>query len=138
MGHSILCSKMFVRRYEIVYCIGTHVSVSQCGKDEVADEATDYIKYLYQQLQDNSCHDKCLINMDQTPFFFTMHPSKTLDAKGVLTVYIKCGKHDTKRATVVVTFTAAGEALKPMMIFKGARNGRINVTLSKPIKSKKK
>ena len=40
-------------------------------------------------------------------------------------MYIKCGKHDTKRVTFVVTIKAAGEALKPMVTFKGARNGCI-------------
>ena len=40
-------------------------------------------------------------------------------------MHIKCGKHDTKRAIVEVTITAAGAELRPMVIFKGARNGRI-------------
>ena len=87
----------FVRIYDIVYCIGTHVS--QRGKEEVAEEAADYFKYLHPQLQDTSCqvlHDK----HGSDPSLFSMHPSKTLNTKGASKAYIKCGKHDTKRATL--------------------------------------
>ena len=38
----------FVRRHNIVYHIGIHVS--QQGKEEVAEEAADYVKYLHPQL----------------------------------------------------------------------------------------
>ena len=33
--------------------------------------------------------------------------------------------NDTKRATLAMTVTASGKILKPLIIFKGARNGRI-------------
>ena len=54
-----------------------------------------------------------------------MHYSKLLDTKGASTVYIKWGKHDTKRAIVVVTIAAAGKTHNAMVIFKGVRNGCI-------------
>ena len=73
------------------------------SKEEVANESKDYVKYLCTELQDISCHNKCfMINVDQTPVLFSIHPSKILDAKGVSIVYIKCGKYDTKRATVTL------------------------------------
>ena len=38
---------------------------------------------------------------------------------------MKVGKHDAKRAIAVVTSTTAGEAFKPMVIFKRTRNSCI-------------
>ncbi len=44
-----------------------------------------------------------ILNMDQTPVFFSMTSKRTLEVIGVKTVHIRTSTNDTKRATVAVT-----------------------------------
>lgn len=60
-----------------------------------------------------------IINMDQTPVFFSMHPSRSVDTIGSRTVNIRIAKNGSQRATVAVSFTASGIQLKSLVIFKG-------------------
>ena len=65
-------------------------------------------------------HDqRFILNMDQTPVYFSMNANRTLEVVGVKTVHVRTSTHDTKRATVAVTITAAGLVLPSMVIFKG-------------------
>jgi hypothetical protein len=54
-----------------------------------------------------------------------MHPTRTLDVLGTKTIVIWTTTNDTKRATVALTFTAAGDQLVPMVVYKGTENGHI-------------
>ena len=63
--------------------------------------------------------------MDQTPVPFTYNSRKTLEVVGRRTVHVRKSTNDTKRATFAMTVTASGKILKPLIIFKGTRNGRI-------------
>ncbi len=64
-------------------------------------------------------------NMDQMPLWFLYHRSKTLAKWGTTTIQVRNMSSDTKRATAALTVLAAGEWLKPMIIFKGQPRGRI-------------
>ena len=66
-----------------------------------------------------------IFNMDQTPLWFSYHRSKTLQLRGATTVHVRKSTNDTRRATAALTCTAAGEFLRPMIIFKGTPKGRI-------------
>jgi hypothetical protein len=66
-----------------------------------------------------------ILNMDQTPVPFTYNSTKTLEIVGTRTVHVRKSTNDTKRATFATTVTASGKILKPLLIFKGACNGRI-------------
>ena len=56
---------------------------------------------------------------------FSMHPKKKLEILGKKTVIIRTSTNDTRRATVALTITAAGNQLVPMVVYKGAENGTI-------------
>ena len=64
-------------------------------------------------------------NMDQTLLWFLYHCSKTLTKRGTKTIHVRKTSSDTKRATAALTVSAAGEWLKPMIIFKEQPRGRI-------------
>ena len=66
-----------------------------------------------------------IVNMDQTPIPYSYHSNRTLKKKGVKTIHVRLSTADTKRATLAATVTASGKLLKPMLIFKGQANGRI-------------
>jgi hypothetical protein len=48
-----------------------------------------------------------------------------LELAGRSTINIRKSTNDTKRATFALTVTASGKQLTPLLVFKGARNGRI-------------
>ena len=63
--------------------------------------------------------------MDQTPIPFTFNSKSTLEVVGARTVHVHKSTNDTKRATAAITIIAPGKMLPPLLIFKGAKNGRI-------------
>ncbi len=70
-------------------------------------------------------HHRWILNIDQTPVYFSMHPRKTLARKGNKTIHVWSSTDDTKRATDAVTITASWNKLPLMMIFKGTECGCI-------------
>jgi hypothetical protein len=66
-----------------------------------------------------------IINMDQTPVIFSMHPKKTLEILGKKSIVIRTSTNDTRRATIALTIMAAGDQLVPMVVYKGTENGTI-------------
>ena len=74
-----------------------------------------------------SCRDpRFILNMDQTPVFFTMTPNTTIERKDKKTVNIRSSTTNTSRISVALTVTASGELLRPFLVFKGKPNGRID------------
>ena len=74
------------------------------------------------------CHhfrDELIINMDETPIFFDMHRSSTINKKGAREVRVRGTKGGKKRVTFVVGCSASGCMLKPMVIVKGKTNRTI-------------
>ena len=115
--------KRFIRAHSLVYRMGTHIS--QRKPDEVAAEASDYMDLMRQLVEGPHRDRRFIINMDQTPVYFSMNAKRTLDVVGVKTVHIRTSTNDTKRATVAVTITGSGLVLPSMVVFKGKPNGRI-------------
>ena len=56
--------------------------------------------------------------MDETLMYFDMSADHTYDDIGCKDVLVKTTGHDKLRFTVVLTITASGKKLKPMIIFK--------------------
>ena len=72
------------------------------------------------------CQSKAFIlKMDQTPIPFTFNSKSTLEVVGARTVHVRKSTNDTKWTTAAITKTASGKMLPPLLIFKGAKNGRI-------------
>ncbi len=87
-----------------------------------ASEALDFIAHIARPSVDPSLRHRnkqFIINMDQTPVFFSMHATKTVAVVGEKTIHIRAAKQGSQHATVAVTFTAAGNQLQSLIIFKG-------------------
>ncbi len=56
-----------------------------------------------------------MLNMDQTPVCFSMHPRKTVDSKGKKIIHVWSSTDDTKRATVVLSIIVSGDKL-PLLV----------------------
>jgi hypothetical protein len=90
---------------------------------ETERESRDFIGMMRAKLHGRNKDD--IVNMDQTPIFYSFHSRTTLEAVGSRTIQVRASTNDTKRVTVAATVTASGKMLTPFMIFRGAANGRI-------------
>ncbi len=62
-----------------------------------------------------------ILNADETPMWFDMVGSKTLEYIGTKTVSLVTTGHDKTRFTVLLTISAAGDCLKAYVVFKGLK-----------------
>ena len=62
-----------------------------------------------------------LIIMDETPLYFDMPASRTINKRGTRQIRVKSTGAEKRRFTVILACTASGKMLPPMMIFKGKR-----------------
>ena len=116
----------FLRAHSIVYRMGTHVS--QRNPEEVAKEAADFMSLMRPIVTGPHRDWRFILNMDQTPVYFSMSKKKTLDIAGMKTIHIRTSTNDMKRAIVAVTIAADGTLLPSTVVFKGKRDGRIAKT----------
>ncbi len=115
--------RRFVAKHSLVYRMGTHES--QRHPDDVAEEASDFMEAMRPKVVGPHRDPNFIINMDQTPVYFSMTPATTLEIVGRKTVHVRKSTTDTKRATVAVAITASGIILPSVVVFKGQPNGRI-------------
>jgi hypothetical protein len=66
-----------------------------------------------------------IINMDQTPVYFSMSSKRTLEVIWKKTIQICTSTNDTMRVTVAVTITVDGTRLLSTLVFKGKPAGRM-------------
>jgi hypothetical protein len=83
---------------------------------ETKDESPDFIALVKEKVASVDPDD--ILNMDQTPIPFSYHSTRTLEKKVSKTINVWSLTTNTKQVTLAV-------ALPPMLIFKGAPNGRI-------------
>ena len=119
----ISCVQRFMKAQGLVHELGTHES--QKAPEETQTEALDFMEAICPKLQ-LQCRNKAFIlNMDQTPILFTFNSKTTWEVVGARTVHVCKSTNDTKCATAAITVTASGKMLLPLIVFKGAKNGRI-------------
>jgi hypothetical protein len=117
------CVKRFMHAHSFSYRMGTHAS--QRPPAEVEGEAADFMRFMRGIVSGGNRDRRFIINMDQTPVFFSMSSKRTLELIGKKTIHIRTSTNDTKRVTVAVTITADGTLLPSFLIFKGKPDGRI-------------
>ncbi len=92
---------------------------------EVFQEATEFQQFICPILLGPEHDLHFIINMDQTPEYSLMNPTRMLDVLCKKTIAIRTTTNDLKCATIALTITAAGDQLVPMVVYKGMDNGRI-------------
>jgi hypothetical protein len=113
----------FLGKYNFVYRTKTNKATKFPA--EVYKEATAFMERTCPILRGPHRDPNFIWNMDQTPVYFSYHRSKTLAQRGIKTVHVRKSTSDTRRATCALLCTAAGEFLRPMLIYKGKATGRI-------------
>ena len=115
--------RRFLKSHGLVHRAVTHES--QRMPQQICEEAHDFILTMRPRVSSADRDQRFIINMDQTPVFFNMSSSTTLQQAGSRTVNGRTSTSSTMQVTVAVTVTASGEMLKPLIIFKGKPKGRI-------------
>ena len=88
-------------------------------------EALDFIRVVRPMLVQPTRLQDYILNMDQTPVFFTMVPRTTLNCVGEQSLHVRSLTNSTMQVTVAVTVTASGKMLPSKLVFKGKPGGRI-------------
>jgi len=117
------CVKRFMHAHSFAYRMGTHTS--QQPPAEVEGEASDFMRFVRIIVSGANRDRRFILNMDQTPVYFSMSSKKTYELIGKKTIHIRTSTNDTKRVTVAVTIAADGTVLPSTLVFKGKPGGRI-------------
>ena len=110
-------STRFLRRHNLT--IRSKTSVAQKLPADLEDKKEAFLLNIAQLLEQDDF--ELIVNMDETPAFFDMLPSRTVAPAGSKQVIIRSTGSDKKHLTVVLAVSSDGDALPPMIIFKGVR-----------------
>ena len=122
--------RRILRSHSIVIRSKTHQA--QQHPKEMVDEAKHFVSRITPLLASPNRDQRYIINMDQTPVFFSMVPNKTLNVAGERSINVRTSTGSTMRLTCAVTVSAAGDILRPFIVFKGKRDGRIACEFGNP------
>ena len=98
---------------------------AQRAPKEMEDKAREFVERVQLLISCQNREKRFILNMDQTPVFFSMTPTTTLTERGSRTVNVRKSSGSTQQLTLAVAVTAAGQFLKPIIFFKGKPGGRI-------------
>ncbi|KAG7359208.1 DDE superfamily endonuclease [Nitzschia inconspicua] len=93
--------------------------------NQIVSEAEGWLAVMRPIVRAPDVQQKFVLNMDQTPMFLSMYPHPSVNLQGDRTVNGRRTTDSGSRFTVTCTVSANGDKLKPYLIFKGERNGRI-------------
>jgi hypothetical protein len=117
------CVKRFLHAHSFSYQMGMHTS--QRPPAEVEGEASDFMRLVRVIVSGGNRDRRFILNVDQTPVYFSMSSKKTLELIGKKTIHIRTSTNDTERVTVAVTITVDGTVLPSTLVFKGKPGGHI-------------
>ena len=99
----------------------SRTSMSQKLPSDLEEKIASFSQFVRKLRVENDFEDMYIINMDETPVFFDLVPSKTIDTKGSKSVIVRTSNSDKRHVTVVLAIAADGAVLKTFVIFKGKR-----------------
>ncbi|WKX88744.1 hypothetical protein Q1695_008401 [Nippostrongylus brasiliensis] len=94
-------------------------SVGQSLPNDYLEKCTNFRKFVQQESLDISLHN--IGNVDEVPVTFDMVYGRTVEKVGSDAVKIDSTGHEKSNFTVVLSVTAAGEKLRPLIIFEKKR-----------------
>ena len=109
----------FMRRNNL--SLRAKTSIAQKLPAALEEKMATFLRSVRDTRKQSNYPDNMIINMDETPMYFDMITSKTVNLTGAKTVSIRSTGADKRRLTVVLAATAHGQMLSPMIIFKGKR-----------------
>ena len=109
--------------------------IGQPVRDDASDMIIKFILDIKQKKIDCNINDnyQLIANMDETPVWFEMFMNETIERIGAKEVKIKSFGCDKNGISLVLTVLANGEKLKPVIIFKGKTDNRLEKKLQNNI-----
>ena len=109
--------KAFMRRHNLV--LRAKTSIAQELPKDLENQICEFRRQVKYIRENGDFPYELIGNMDETPIYMDMVPSKTVDVKGKKTIKVRTTKSEKNRATATLACTAAGNMLPPMIVFKG-------------------
>ncbi len=82
------------------------------------EKVTNFLKFTQTKIAENSIGPDDIINIDEVPLTFDLPLTRTVNKKGESSVTLKTTGHERTHFTCVLSCTASGQKLPPMVIFK--------------------
>ena len=94
-------------------------------------ESENWIRFIVPRLIGTYRDKRFILNMDQTPVYFSMHEDTTIERVGARSVNVIKSKNGSQQVTVAVTVSADGQIWPPMIIYKAVPGARVEKELKK-------
>ena len=88
---------------------------------DLAADVLDFMQHIQPKVSEQNHNPKFIINMDQTPIFFTCHQRKCWNGKNKISKYSFF--NERQKTTLAVCMCTDGTHLPPMLTFKGTQDG---------------
>ena len=120
----------FMKRNSLTIRQGSHIG--QQLPFNAVEKTFAFLKEIIRIRRDKDISSDCIIiNMDETALQLNMPFHKTVHKVGAKTISIKTQRQEKCRISLILSICSNGEKLKPLIILKGAKNGRIYKNLLK-------
>ncbi|KAK7096455.1 hypothetical protein V1264_016230 [Littorina saxatilis] len=113
-GQSWCCR--FLRRKGL--SLRARTTLCQQLPPDFQEKMMSFRNYAQEQVAENLIGPQNIINMDEVPLTFDLPLTRTVNKKGESSVALKTTGHEKTHFTCVLSCTASGEKLPPMVIFK--------------------
>ena len=107
----------FFRRHN--WTLRQRTFIAQSLPADLESKISRFRQDVYHIRQNNDFSYDLICNMDETPVFFDMVPSRVVEKKGKKSVRVRSTSSEKRRVTAVLACSATGEMLPPMIIYKG-------------------
>ena len=109
--------RKFMKRNDLVLRAKTHIS--QTLPKDLEHKIAAFRREVASIFENSDFPLDYVCNMDETPVFHDLVPSKVVDSKGKKTINVRTTASEKNRVTVTLCCTASGEMLSPFVVFKG-------------------
>ena len=113
-GQSWCCR--FMRRKGLT--IRARTTLCQQLPPDFEEKLASFQNYTQEQVAENLIGPQDIINMDEVPLTFDLPLTRTVNKQGESSVPLKTTGHEKTHFTCILSCTASGEKLPPMVIFK--------------------
>ena len=107
----------FMKRHDL--SLRAKTSFAQRLPKDLEEKIESFHKFVVEKREENEFDDNLINDMDETPVYFDLVPGKTINEKGAKSVLIRTTGNEKRHYMVVLTVSANGDVLPPMIIFKG-------------------
>ena len=121
--------RKFLSRNNLV--LRAKTSMAQILPCDLEDKIAQFRQNVQYVRENGDFPYELIANMDETPAYFDVVPSKTVDKKGKKSIIVRTTKSEKRHITAVLSCIATGEMLPPMIIFKGTTTRSINGVTNK-------